>query len=155
MSSQDPPKPQSKVNVDPKFHDRMKDLMQQAKEEHEKRSRGEQVKWLKLEDWNGDVHDYKDMQKPFDREKVNNEGVDAIKEPKSPGTTGDVVAAVLQIETLACMERAFRMRTTMQRCRAMAHMLARKKGHGDKAGVFMNNGVQYIKNIMQQSRIPL
>jgi len=155
MPSQDPPKPSPKVGLDPKFVKRMRDLKKQAREEKEKRSRGDQVKWLKLDDWDGDIFNYEGMHEPFNREQANNEGVSAIADPKAPGTTGDVVAATIQIETLACMERSFRVRMTMRRTRALAHMLARKKGHADTEGVFMNNGVQYVKEIMKQARVPL
>lgn len=155
MPSKDPPKPSSKVGVDPKFRARLKELKKQAEDEKEKRSRGDQVKWFRPEGWNGDIFDYEGMHEPFDRQQANSEGVQAISNPKAPGTTGDVVAATLQIETLACMERSFRVRMTMRRNRAIAHMIARKKGHADTEGVFLNNGLQYIKEIIKQAKVPL
>lgn len=152
MASEDPPKATSKVNMDPKFEKRFRDLQDHAKKEEEERKQGGQVKWFRPEGWDGDLSKVELSDNPFERKQANEEGVDAVKDGKSPGTTGDIVTAVTQIDTLAVMERAFRVRHFMRRPRAVAHLLARKKGHGDSKGAFGENGVEYVRALMKASR---
>jgi hypothetical protein len=153
-NSQNPPTASAKVNMDPKFQDRLNDLRDHAKKESDDRKLGNQVKWFRPKDWDGDLFQWQQIEDPFKRDQANNEGVDAIKSPKAPGVTGDVVAASTMIETLSLQERAFRVRHTMRRPRAVAHMLSRKKGHGDPKGAFQQNGIEYINQILKQSRVP-
>lgn len=152
MAAKDPPKAESKVNMDPNFEKRFRDLQDHAKEEREERAKGGQVKWFRPEDWEGDLSDPDSITKPFERKQANDEGVSAIKTADSPGTTGDVVTAVTMIDTLSVMERAFRMRHMTSRPRAVAHMLGRKKGHGDSQGPFGQNGVEYVRGLMRAAR---
>lgn len=154
-NSQPPPKPTAKVNMDPKFQDRLQEMKQHSKKEKDKRKTGDQVPWYRPKDWDGDLFKWQEFEEPFKREQANNEGVDAIKTPESPGVTGDLVAAVTMIEMLSIMERAFRVRHTMRRPRAVAHMLSRKKTHGEAKGVFVRNGTEYINQVMKQARVPL
>src|SRR4051812_37526995 len=114
------PKPHSTVSMDPNFEKRLRDLQQHAQEEYDERSVGGQVKWFRPEGWSGDLTDLEAMSEPFSREKSNQGCVDALKDPKKPGTTGDVVAATTMIDYLATLERAFRVRHTFRRCRATA-----------------------------------
>lgn len=152
MASEDPPKPSAKVNMDPNFEKRFRDLQDHAKEEEQERKQANQVKWFRPEGWDGDLSKVEMSENPFSRQQANDEGVQSISSPQSPGVTGDVVAAVTQIEALAVMERAFRVRHFMSRPRAIAHMLSRKKGHGDSKGAFGENGVEYVRALMKASR---
>lgn len=146
------PKPTAKVNADETFEKRFHELTDRAKEESEARQKGEQVRWDRPSDLTANVFDFKAMGKPFSRQAINDEGVSAVSDPEKPGTTGDIVAATTMIETLACMERAYRMRHTMTRPRAVAHSLSRKRGHGDPTGVFGRNAIEYLRQVIKQSR---
>lgn len=148
------PTPSAKVNMDPNFEKRLREMQQHAQAESTARQTGERTKWYRPKDYAGDLTDYAEMETPFDREQANREGVDAVKDPQSPGVTGDTVAAVVQVETLSLMERAFRARHTMRRPRALAHVAARLKGHGDPTGPFVQNGIEFIRQVMAQARKP-
>ena len=152
MASQDPPQPQSKVQMDPNFEQRYRELKDAAKTETEARGKGEQVKWFRPGKWDGDLADFSAIGSEFGREQANDEGVEALSDPQNPGTVGDVVIAQTMIDTLSAMERAFRTRHTMTRPRAMAHMLARKRGHGQDTGALMNNGVEFVRELLKQAR---
>ncbi len=146
--------PSAKVNMDPNFEKRLREMQKHAQKEFEDRQTGRQVKWFRPEDYEGDLTDYDAMHTPFDRKQANQEAVEAVKDPQAPGVTGDTVVAVLQVETLSLMERAFRARHTMRRPRAMAHVAARLKGHGDPTGPFIQNGIEFVRLVMKQARKP-
>lgn len=146
--------PASKLEMDPNYEKQLRALKDAAKDEYEGRKTGSQAKWFRPPGWGGDVFDYEALSTPFSRDKANDGVVDAMKDPKSPGTTGDVVAGTVMIDRLACLERAFRARTTLRRCRAVAHTLARKKGQGDDRGPFIQLGVEYVRSVMKQAKKP-
>jgi hypothetical protein len=146
--------PTSKVNMDPKFEKQLRKLKKDAKKEAEQRKKAKQAKWDRPEEWSGDTTDYAGMHKPFDRQQANDELVQAISDPKSPGTTGDVVAASVMINRLSTMERAFKVRHTLRRCRATALMIGRKQGHGDDSGPFSQLGIEYVRAVIKQSKKP-
>lgn len=148
----EPPKPTAKVNMDPNFEQRLKDMQDYAKDESEKRIQGDQVKWFRPKDWDGDLFDYVKMGEPFKRDQANDEAEQAISKPESPGVSGDIVSAQTQIERLSSMERSFRMRHTFSRARCMALMAARKKNHADDKGALIQNGVEYIREVHKQAR---
>lgn len=144
--------PAAKVDMDPNYERRLRELRDHAAAELAARSRGEQVRWNRPPSLTTGVFAIQALEAPFRRTAANDACVAAISDPKNPGVTGDVVAATTMIETLAGMERAFRMRHTMRRPRAMAHALARLKGHGDPDGAFGRNGVEYIRQVLKQAR---
>ncbi len=150
----DPPKPTAKVNMDPNFEKRLRDVQTHAQEEFEARPQGNQVKWFRPENYNGDLTDIDNMGDSFTRDQANREAVDAVKDPSAPGVSGDTVAAVTMIETLACMERAFRMRHSLRRIRGTAQAMGRIKGHSDAKGPLIQNGVEYIRQVIAQARKP-
>lgn len=152
MASGDQPRPAAKVGMDANFEKRLRELREHAQAERLARSRGGQVRWFRPSDWDGDVFDHAGMGGPFSRDAANAEAVDAVKDPKAPGTTADTIAAAIMIETLAVMERAFRARHTLSRCRAVAHVLARKQNHGAAGGTFIQNGVEYARAALRQAR---
>lgn len=142
----------AKADMDPNYELRLRELRDHAAAELPARSQGNQVPWNRPGPLTTSVFAVQALETPFQRTTSNDACVAAISDPKNPGVTGDVVATTLMIETLACMERAFRMRHTMRRPRAMAHALSRLKGHGDPNGAFGRNGVEYIRQVLKQAR---
>lgn len=148
------PVPSAKVNMDPNFENRYRDMQQHAQAEYEARPTGNRTLWFRPENFDGDLTDLTNLGDSFTRKQANEEGVDAVKDPEAPGVTGDTVAAVTMVEALSVLERAFRVRHTMRRPRAVAHVLSRLKGHGDATGPYIQNGVEYIRAVMAQARKP-
>ncbi len=146
--------PKAKAGVDPNYERQCRKLKTHAKAEHAKRSTGEQTTHYRPVGWNGDPFDYEGMSPPFNRDKANSDYEDAVKDPSAPGTTGDVVATTTMIDTLGAMERAFRVRQTLRRPRAMAHHLARQRGHGDDLGPFTQLNLEYVRAILKQAGKP-
>lgn len=139
--------------MDPNFEKRLRDLQQAAKAEYEGQSSGAgTTHWFRPQEWTGDVFKLEALHEPFDRKKANEDYQKAVKDPEAPGTTGDVVATTTMIDYLAAMEAAFRVRHTMRRPRAMAHMLGRKRGHGSEKGPLIQCGVEYLRGVLKQSK---
>lgn len=150
----DQPTPTPKVQMDPNFEKRYREGMQHAKDYYPPGQKGQQVKWERPENYDADLTDWEGMAKPFDRDKTNQSFVEAVKDPENPGTTGDLVIATTMIDALAVMERGFRQRHTMSRCRATAQMLGRKRGHGTEYGPFIQQGIEYVRNMLKMSSRP-
>lgn len=146
--------PSSVANMDPQFETQLRSLRTQAQAEASQGRQGDQVQWLipDRNGWNGDLFDWQGMAKPFDRSQANQDFVQATSDPQNPGNVGDLIVTTTQIDYLAVMERAFRMRHTMRRPRAMAHALGRKAGHGNDAGTFSQCGLEYVRGILKQSK---
>lgn len=142
----------SKANMDPTFEKRLREMKEWAKEQHEKRVLGEQAKWYRPQGWAGGVLDFFSMAPPWVRAQANNEYVQAVQSAQSPGTTGDVIATTTMIDALATMERSFRQRCTMRRCRSTAHMTSRMKGLGNDKGPLIHNYVEYIRGVLRQTK---
>jgi hypothetical protein len=147
-------KPQSTIHMEPNFEKRLRELQQHAALEVARRSLGQQVPWHRPAGWNGDPTDVEGLSAPFDRSVANQCAVDAIKDKDKPGTVGDVVAATTMIDYLATMERAFRVRHTMRRPRAVAHALARMKYQADPFGPFIQGGVEYARELIKRAKEP-
>jgi len=148
-----PVTPTPKVEMDPNFEKQINARASDAKKEHEKLVLTGQVPWDKPEEWDGDPHDWEKMKDPFKREKANDQFEEAVKDPESPGTSSDLIAATTQIDYLAVMERAFRARHTMsafQFARPVSHHLTRKRGHGDPKGPFKQAVLQYVRGTLGQ-----
>lgn len=143
----------AKVDMDPVYQRRLEELRDAAAAEYAARAVGGRAVWLRPGDWNGAVHDFVGMEVPFSRLAANDDFVDAVKDQNSPGVPGDLISSTTMIEYLACMERAFRLRHTMQRPRAMAHTIGRKLGHGNNAGPFIQNALEYVRALIQQSKV--
>jgi hypothetical protein len=146
------PTPQSKADMDPVFEKCLRQRQQQAAQEYAQRTQVGQVRWDRPPGWNGDLFDVEGLAAPFDRSKANQFYIDAVSKPTSPGTSGDIIATTTMIDVLANLERATRARY-MRRPRAVAHMLARKKGHGSPTGVFIQNFVEYVRSILKQAKV--
>lgn len=148
------PTPTPKASMNPNFEHRYREMSQHAMDEFNQRQLGQQVKWDRPEEgFVPDLDDFESLSPPFDRSKSNQDYVAAVSDPSSPGTTGDDVVTVTQIEALACMERAYRQRTLMSRCRAVSLMLGRKNGHGSQQGPFIT-AITYVNGVLQQSASP-
>lgn len=145
------PKPQSRVSVDPNFEKRLREVKDHAAASASARLTGGQVRWLRPAGWAGDLFDVGAMAGPFSRVDVNRQFVEAVSDPAAPGTTGDIVAAVTQLEVLVCLERATIARHTMRRPRAAAVSLARQAAHGGPSGAVANM-VEYARRVVRQSR---
>lgn len=145
--------PVSKAQLDPNFEVRLRDLQKHAAAEHDARTSGDgQVRWDRPGSYAGDLFDLKSMHEPFSRERANSDYLAAVTDPENPGTVGDVIATTTMIDYLAVMERAFRMRHTMRRPRAVALMLGRKRGLGGERGPFIQAGVEYVRSLLKQAK---
>lgn len=147
--------PVAKVDMDPNFEARLRELRAHAAAETAQRSQGDPVPWNRPAPATSSLFRFQALETAFRRTAANQQCVDAVKDPKAPGTTGDIVAGTTMIEALACLERAYRMRHTMRRPRAVAHAASRLRGHGDPNGAFGRNGVEYVRQILKQARAKL
>ena len=139
--------PKAKSNMDPVFEKMLRRFMQHSADEYSARSTGQQVRWCRPPGWNGDPHDLAGMAEAFSRQHSNDDFLEATKDQEASGVTGDIVLTTTVIDYMSCAERAFRMRF-LSRTRATAHMLGRKKQHGEQTGTFIQNGVEYARAIL-------
>jgi hypothetical protein len=154
------PSAKSKAEVDPNFEEQIRRIRDRAKEEGEARENNEQTQWLMPNkqpggvdiEWSGDLFDCEDLSTPFLRDGANDKFEEATKDAEDSGVTGDLIITTLQVDYLACMERAFRCRHTMRRPRAMAHMTGRRKGHGDEKGTLTQVNLEYIRNLLKRAQ---
>lgn len=146
------PTPQSKSDVDPNFEKQLRKLKTDSQTNGDALQQNEQTQWFRPEGWNGDVWDYDGMHEPFDRQKANSDFVQAIANPNSPGTSGDLIVATTQIDYLACLERAFRVRHAMPAPRLMMHAAGTMKGNGNDQGVFSLCGIEYIRRLVREAK---
>ena len=149
------PSAQSKAEVDPNFEGQIRRLRDRAKEEGQARENNTQTQWLMPEkkDWDGDLFPIEGLSEPFIRDEANDKFEEATKDADSSGVVGDLIVTTLQVDYLACMERAFRCRHTMRRPRAMAHMTGRRKGHGEEKGTLTQAHLEYIRNLIKRSQV--
>lgn len=149
-----PPRPQAKTDVDPSLEKNLKALQQQAQAESQKRPRGEQVPWVmpRAGEWSGDLFDWVGIHKAFDRSFSNDKFIEAIKDPKNPGTVYDLTIATTQIDYLATMERAFRSRHTFSRPRLAAHVCGRKRSYGSDRGHIIQGVLEYVRGMVKENK---
>jgi hypothetical protein len=143
------------MEVDPNVEGQIRQLRERAKEEAEARKGGTQTQWLMptLEgEWDGDLFDIEGISESFNRDGANDKFEEATKDAEDSGVVGDLVSATLQVDFMACMERAFRQRHTMRRPRTFAHMAARRQGHGNERGTLTQTNLEFIRNIIKQSQ---
>jgi hypothetical protein len=152
MAVKQVPQPRSKASMPANFEKRFRDMRIAAAQEYEARKAGGQVYWFWPADWHGHLNDVEGMSAPFGRDDANQMFLAAVKDPQNPGTTGDVVAVTTAIDTLAAMEQAFRARHCLRRPRATAHLLGRKRGHGDDRGPLTQNYVEYLRFLLKEAR---
>lgn len=148
------PTPQSKATMDPNYEKQLRKRKTDARAEYEGKKAGGRAKWDRPVGWSGDPFDLEGLHTPHSRDQANENLVDAMKDAAAPGTTGDVVACSTMINRLSTMERAFKVRHTLRRVRATAHVLGRKKGHGDDRGPYIQLGVEYVRELLRQAKKP-
>jgi hypothetical protein len=142
----------SKADMDPNYEKRCRDLQAHAEREYQARKLGNQVPWFRPASWGGDPFDYDAMHPPFARDKANADFLAAVSNPADPGTTGDVELTTTEADALATMERAFRVRHTLRRPRAVAHLLSRKQGHGDPPGPLIALYVEHVRSLLTMAK---
>lgn len=146
------PTPTSKADVDPNFDAQMENLRRLAAAAAPALQTGGQVQWMRPQDWSGDVFDYEDLHTPFQRDTANEQFVAAVADAQAPGTVGDLVSTTLMIDCLATMERAFKNRHTMGRCRRLAHAAGRLAGQGSDQGVFVQSYLEYMRRLVRRAK---
>lgn len=151
------PKPEAKVDVDEGLEKLLGRIREQSKEYGENLVKGDQTTWMMPEiggdnGWAGDLFDVNNLGKPFDRSDLNDKVEEAMKDPSSPGTTGDLVLGTSQIDYLACMQRAFTARHTMRRPRATMQAASRKVGHGQENGVLVQIVLEHFRGVAARSK---
>lgn len=144
--------PVSKAQMDPNFEKQFRALKDHAAAKSVALQAGGQPRYFRPHGWAGDPADVEAMAVPFNRDAANQGLVDAISDHLNPGTTGDVVACSVMIDELSVMERAFRVRHTLRRCRGTAHTAGRLAGHGSPSGPFIQLGVEYVRAILKQAK---
>lgn len=97
--------------------------------------------------WSGDPLDVQGMDSAYDRADLNARYGTALLDKAAAGTTGDCAAAKVQIDWLAAKERAYKTRHAT-RIRCTAHSAARKRGHGDGAGVFLGSVLGFVQTLV-------
>ena len=144
----------SRVDVDPVFEQQIKALRLACGRVAAAVLSGEQPRWMtpELLGWSGDLNDAAGMSAPFNRAESNEQFVEAIADPSSPGTTADLIAATTMIDYLACMERAYRSRHTMPRNRALLHAARRLSGHAHEQGALVVCALEYVRRILRQAK---
>lgn len=149
-----PPKATAVADIDPVFQKQLKSLQTQAAAEATARLAANQTQWMMPEkyDWAGSLTDIEGLSSPFSRKYSNDKFVDAVKDPKNPGTVGDLIVTTTQIDYLAAMERAFRVRHGSGRVRAMLHATARKKGQGQDGGSIVQCPLEHVRAVVKQSK---
>jgi hypothetical protein len=148
------PTPVSKVDVDSNFERQLRNL-KEACAAHERALRtGGQLRWMRPVNFAGDVFDYASIHAALNRDVANQQFVDAVKDAQNPGVSGDLIAATLMIDYLAAMERAFKDRVTMTRCRRVAHVAGTKGGHGSDNGPFVQSVLEYVRRVVRVAKGP-
>jgi hypothetical protein len=143
--------PVSTCAVDAVFEGRVRELNAQALAAHAGLAAGTPVPWYRPGGWDGD-HDLEALGRPFDRSKVNQQAIDAMKDAEHPGVTGDVQAATTQVAYLANLERAWRARVTQRRPRAVAHAAGRFLGHGGAGGPYILSALEYVRVLVREAK---
>lgn len=144
--------PTSKVDIDPNFEAQLQSLVAQSNDQQVALSQGGQVRWTRPENWNGDPFDYNNISVALNRDAANAGFVAATSDPSTPGVSGDLISATTMIDYMATMERSFRNRITMNRCRRMAHLGGVKLGQGSESGVFITAPLEYVRRVVAKAR---
>ena len=144
-------KANSRVNVDPNFHKLVEKIQKWSKEAAADFLSGNQVKWLRP-DGTGLLTEYTQLAELFSRKQVNQEAVEAMLHSNDPGATGDLIAAITQIDYLATAGRAFLSRHARGPCRTFAHLAARWYGHGLASGPINMNAAEFVNYTLKAAK---
>lgn len=111
-------------------HDRLTELREQARRAHNAIQGKTQRQWQIPSTLTGSILNVPQLHEPaFNRDEINANYAEATRDPGNPGTVGDVIGLKLQIDYIACEERAFRARHTTL-CRAFCLANGRRYGQG-------------------------
>ena len=145
----------SRIDIDPLFDQRIRDLQKQSEAQHEAMREGRGRPWMMPEtdeQWDGSLFPVEPLTEPFSREELNQRATEAFT-ADDPGTAADLVAGQTQVEYLACMERAFRMRHQHRGIRARLHAAGRKRGHGNERGVLVDTIIGSVSRAVAEGKI--
>lgn len=123
------------------FHERLADLRLQAQQIQQAIQGAAQRPWQVPANFTGSLLDVPELHNPaFNRDEINANYEEVTKDPKNAGTVGDVIGLKLQLDYVACEERAFRARhTTLARAMCLGHGRRFGQGQGslwgDKDGI--------------------
>lgn len=139
-------------SIQPSFEQAIQAIQQAARDEATAHSNGAAHGWMipPKQDWSGDLSDLEGMSSVFDRSSLNATYAQALAIPAA-SSDGDTVVTQQQVDYLAVMERAFRMRHTMRRPRALAHATARRTGHSNPRGPFGLAVLEYLRRSLQNA----
>lgn len=146
------PTPRSVGDVDPNFERQLRALKADSKANGDALFEAGQGRWFRPDGWAGDVFDYEAIGEAFNRDVANAVVVEAVSNPEAPGTTGDLVAATTQIDYLACLERAFRVRHATPGPRLLLHAAGSLRGAGHDKGVFSLCGIEYVRRLVAEAK---
>ncbi len=146
------PNAKSKADVDPNFEKQLRRLKEDARANGDALAAGGQTRWARPVGFDGDVFDYDGMHTAFTRDKANQDFVAAVANPDSPGVSGDLVTTTTQIDYLACLERAYRMRHAGGMPRLLLHGAGAMKGAGSDQGVYTLCGVEFVRRLVAEAK---
>lgn len=149
-----------KAKIDSNFEAVLKELARKKREAGDRLNANRVVPWFRptvnSSGWAGGLQSNEDLvqlHRVFNTDEAEEALIDAYQpDPKKSGNTGDNIVLPLQIDYMAQAERAFRARHSQGFPRAIAHLTARSKGHGnEKKGIFNAQVLDYIKRIIVQA----
>lgn len=128
-------------------------LMQLNKAAGEALQQGEAAPWQSPEPlgWSGDLDDREGMAKAFSRDQVNDWFAEAIRDPASSGSTGDLIGTSAQVAVLSAMERAYRMRH-QDDLRTLLFDSAAARGLGSPTGPLSLMGIEQLQRFYVEAK---
>lgn len=148
-------RPVSRANMDPNYEKRCRDFQSASAIEAESLKVGGPPVWFRPEGWDGRLSGtgyLENMSIPFSSDASTNDYLEAVKDAKKPGTSGDVVITTIMSETLSIMERAFRVRHSLRRVRATCHVIGRKMAQGSATGSFIQSNVEFVRSLLATTK---
>lgn len=128
-------KPTSKGNINSLFLQRLYEFREQAQQQAAAAANSAVRTWQVPAEQSTGMTAIAALRTGFNRDAVGQNFSALVEDGKNPGTAGDVVGVKVQSDYLAMMERAYLARhASVLRC--LAHAAARRKGHGNSAGIF-------------------
>ena len=101
--------------------------------------------------WSGDLLDLAGLAKPFDRNEHATDVQRAIASVESAGNEGDLAASIMQADTLASMERAYRLRYST-RVRLRMHAGGRARAAAAANGVLKKGILGAVQDMVAQAK---
>jgi len=146
--------PQKKVSSpDGNFQKFLETMQDQCHNDYQNRSHQNQPFWTLpvMDNWDGDLFKISAIKNAFTRREANEKYIEAVTDPESSGTTGDLAITTMQIDYMATAERAFRARHTYRWPRAYAQELGRVKGRGGSRRGMYAGILDSVTSIIQET----